>query len=458
MSAASQNKGPVFVTGSTMRHVAIMTGTGSVGLMAIFLVDLLSLLYVSWLGRPEATAGVGYATIVLFFAISFNIGLMIGITALMARRIGSGQRDDARRIGGSTIAIATLTGVLVSLALLPFLPSILTLIGAKGEAHQIALRFLWIVLPSNAMMSLGMGYSAALRAVGDASRAMYVTLAGGLAIAALDPLLIFGLGLGVDGAAIAVVISRIIFACVGWYGAVKVHDLVCRPRMAGIRQDALPLLKIAGPAILTNIATPVASAFVASIMSRFGDKAMAALAIIDRLTPVAFGALFAMSGAIGPILSQNWGAGRHDRMRRALTDAVVLAAAYVLIMWIILYAGRGLIADAFQATGLAAQIINWFVVISGPMWLALGALFVANASFNNLGFPLLATGFNWGRATIGAIPMAWLGAELDGPRGVLIGVAIGATVFGAGALVMAYRVIGRLELAAMTKSTVAETA
>jgi hypothetical protein len=58
----------VFVTGSTMRHVIVMTATGSVGLMAIFLVDFLSLLYVSWLGRPAATAGVGFATLVLFLS------------------------------------------------------------------------------------------------------------------------------------------------------------------------------------------------------------------------------------------------------------------------------------------------------------------------------------------------------------------------------------------------------
>jgi putative MATE family efflux protein len=349
------------------------------------------------------------------------------------------------RIGGSTIALATLTGALITLILWPFLPAFLTLLGARGEAHEVALRFLTIVLPSNLLMSLGMGYSAALRAVGDATRAMYVTLAGGLATAVLDPLLIFGLGLGVDGAAIAVVLSRIMFAGMGWHGAVKVHGLIARPRLADMAQDLPALLRIAGPAILTNLATPVASAVTAAIMSRFGDKAVAAIAIIDRLTPVAFGALFAMSGAVGPILAQNWGAGRHDRMRQALTDSVVLAAAYVLVMWIVLVAGRGFIADAFQATGLAAEIISLFAWLSGPMWMALGALFVANASFNNLGFPLIATGFNWGRATLGAIPLAWIGAEIDGPRGLLIGVAGGAALFGAGAIVMAYRVITRLE-------------
>ncbi len=445
MSAPLAAQAGVFTTGSTMRHVVVMTATGSVGLMAIFLVDLLSLLYVSWLGRPEATAGVGYATIVLFFAISFNIGLMIGITALMAKRLGAGDREAARRIGGATIALAALTGAGITLILWPVLPAFLTALGAKGEAQEVALRFLHIVLPSNLLMSLGMGYSAALRAVGDANRAMYVTLAGGLATAVLDPLLIFGLGLGVDGAAIAVVLSRMIFAGVGWHGAVKVHDLAARPNLAVIMAELPALLRIAGPAILTNLATPVASAVTAAIMSRFGDKAVAAIAIIDRLTPVAFGALFAMSGAVGPILAQNWGAGRHDRMRQALADSVVLAAAYVFAMWIILVAGRGLIADAFQATGLAADIISLFAWLSGPMWLALGALFVANASFNNLGFPLMATAFNWGRATLGAIPLAWIGAALDGPRGLLIGIATGAALFGAGAIVVAFRVIAQLE-------------
>lgn len=451
MNAIPAAKAPVFVTGSTMRHVAVMTGTGSVGLMAIFMVDFLSLLYVSWLGRSETTAGVGFATIVLFFAISVNIGLMIGVTALTSRALGAGERDRARRIGGSSLVIMMLAGTAVTLAIWPFLPAFLTAIGAKGEAHAIALRFLIIVLPSNVLMAIGMGLSGTLRAVGDAKRAMYVTLAGGIATAALDPLFIFGLGMGVDGAAVATVLSRMIFAAVGLHGAVRVHGLIARPRLADIAQDARPLLGIAGPAILTNLATPVANAAVAAIMARFGDKAIAALAIIDRLVPVAFGALFAMSGAVGPILGQNWGAGRFDRMRRALNDAVTLAGIYVLVMWVALILGRHALADLFQATGLAAEIITLFCWISGPTWLALGALFVANASFNNLGFPFYSTAFNWGRATLGAIPLAWLGAVHDGPRGVLVGVAVGAVMFGAGALVMAYRVIGTLEAKATAK-------
>ena len=56
---------PRFVSGSTLRHVVVMTTTGSVGLVAVFAVDLLSLLYISWLGDPSLTAGVGLATLSL---------------------------------------------------------------------------------------------------------------------------------------------------------------------------------------------------------------------------------------------------------------------------------------------------------------------------------------------------------------------------------------------------------
>ena len=80
-----------FVEGSILRHVVTMSATGSVGLMAIFVVDFLSLLYVSKLGDPSLTAAVGFATIVQIFAVSINIGMMIAVGALVSRALGSGD-------------------------------------------------------------------------------------------------------------------------------------------------------------------------------------------------------------------------------------------------------------------------------------------------------------------------------------------------------------------------------
>ncbi len=445
MSAGTGVAPAVFVQGSIMRHVAVMTATGSVGLMAIFVVDLLSLLYVSWLGRPEATAGVGYATIVLYLMISLNVGLMIAVSALVARALGSGDRTGARRLAASSITLMTVVALALSLAALPLLPWLLSLLGAHDGSHAVALSFLQIVLPSNGLMALGMGYSAALRAVGDARRGMFTTLGGGLATAVLDPLFIFGLGLGPDGAACAIVLSRIVMVAIGYRGAVGVHEVVGRPRLADIRTDTAAVAAIAGPAIMTNLSNPIANAVFAGVMARFGDAAIAALAIMDRLVPVAFGVLFALSGSVGPILGQNWGAGRFDRMRRGLTDSALFAIGCVLVAWAALLLLRGPIVTAFGATGLTAELVAFFCLISGPMWVFVGLLFVANAAFNNLGMPLYSTLFSWGRATLGTMPLAFLGAHLAGPEGALAGSALGAVAFGVGSLVVAYRGIARLE-------------
>ena len=445
MNAPAKPQQAVFVSGSTLRHVAVMTTTASVGLVAIFIVDFLSLLYVSRLGRPEATAGVGYATIVLYLMVSINVGLMIAVAALTARALGAGDREGARRMAGSTLTAMTVCGLIVSLLMLPLLPWLLPKLGAHGESLSVATSFLWITLPSNALMALGMGLSGILRAVGDAKRAMYVTLAGGIVTAGLDPLLIFGFKLGPDGAAWATVFSRIVFLVIGFRSVMGVHKMIARPSLAALRHDVGPTFGNAVPAILTNLANPIANACFFGIIARFGDKAIAASAIIDRLVPVAFGVLFALSGAIGPILAQNWGAQRYDRMRRALTDAVGFAAAYVAVAALLLALLRHQIAALFGTGGETAELVTFFCLIAGPMWLFVGALFVANAAFNNLGMPLYSTLFSWGRATLGTVPLAWLGAQYAGPKGALAGAALGAVLFGIVALVTAYRGISRLE-------------
>jgi hypothetical protein len=72
-----------------------------------------------------------------------------------------------------------------------------------------------------------------------------------------------------------------------------------------------------------------------------------------------------------------------------------------------------------------------------------GALFVANAAFNNLGYPMLSTVLNWGRATLGTIPFVTYGAQF-GPAGLLVGQAAGSVIFGTLAVITAFRIVGRL--------------
>jgi Na+-driven multidrug efflux pump len=138
-------------------------------------------------------------------------------------------------------------------------------------------------------------------------------------------------------------------------------------------------------------------------------------------------------------------------MRRALRDAALVMAAYVAVVWLLLALLRGPVALIFNASGTTAELVEFFCLLSGFMWFFVGLLFVSNASFNNLGFPLLSTGFNWARATLGMVPFALLGAQLGGPKGALLGIAAGSVPFGLAAIVTAFWTIRRLERAAAEK-------
>jgi putative MATE family efflux protein len=433
-----------FTAGSILRHVLVMTGTSTVGIMAIFVVDFLSLLYVSRLKDTTLTAAVGYATQILFYPVSINIGLTIGITALVSRALGAGDRHGARRLAASGLLYGLLVSVVVAAGMLAFVRPILEALGARGDLLRVAETFLDITLPANVPLAAGMVLSGILRATGDARRAMYVTLTGGIVTGIVDPILIFGLHLGVYGAAISTVIARLVFLGVGTYGVVRIHDLLGRPTRIGLARDLLPVAGIALPAIATNLATPVGNSYVLHLFSRFGQDAIAATTITDRVVPVAFAVLFALSGAVGPILGQNLGARKLDRVSATLTVSFVLTTVYVLAVWGILRSAAPLLLLVFAPPPEAARLIVFFCSYGISAWLFIGMLFVANAAFNNLGFPWLSLLFNWGRATLGTIPFATLGVSLGGVEGGQLGIAGGAAIFGLGALGTAYVVTGRL--------------
>ncbi|HKK35984.1 MAG TPA: MATE family efflux transporter [Paracoccaceae bacterium] len=445
-----------FVTGSTFRHVAVMTLTGALGLTFMFLVDFVTLLYVARLGDPQATAAMGYAFTLQFFTISVGIGFAVSATALVARSLGARDRAAARRQATSalciTVGVLTVTAVLAILAREP----LLRLLGAEGETLAIASRFLLFTLPSLPVMTFGMVGSSILRAEGDARRAMQVTLSAGIIAAVLDPFLIFddvlglpGLGWEVDGAAAVLLLSRGLTAAFAIRYVVGVHDLAARPEWRAVRRDAGAVFAIALPAAATQLSTPVGNFLLTAAMSRHGDEAVAGWAVVTRMTILAFGGIFALSGAIGGIVSQNWGAGRMDRVRSAYRDALVFAALYVGATWALLWAASDLIARGFALAPGGAAVVREFAEVGAGAFVFAGALFVSNAAFNNLGKPVWSTVCNWGRDAA-AIPLALLvfGALGAGAAGVIWAQAAATAAMGVAAALWARAYVARLETAA----------
>lgn len=256
-----------FTTGSIFKHITVMTMTASIGLMAIFMVDLVDMIFISMLGKSELAAAVGYAGAVLFFTTSFGIGMSISAGALVARALGAGDAEMASRRAATAMTFGVLAGAVFAAVVWLNIGSLLRLLGASGDTLTLGTHYLQIIVPSLPFLLAGMVGGAILRAHGAAKQAMMATILGGLVNAIMDPILIFGFDLELTGAAIASVAARLPMRVrQSFWGGLKFAAIVAVLMSAllfGLRGPIVALFRVDGitAEIVILFCGPLALAF-----------------------------------------------------------------------------------------------------------------------------------------------------------------------------------------------------
>lgn len=424
-----------------MGHVVRMTATSAVGITFVFIVDAANLFWISQLGDPRLMAAIGFVFAIQFFSVSSGVGLMIASTALISRRIGNGDPEGARQEATAAMVITVTVQALVALLIILFRWQLLDLAGATGQTKALAARYLLITLPSLTVMAIGLVGSAALRAHGDGKRAMYTTLISGSLAMFIDPALIVWAGLGLDGAAYAILIFRVILAAAAIYFSMRVHRLFSRPRLRAIIGNLRPFMDIALPAMIAQMSTPFGGYLLTALMAQFGDTAVAAWAVVNRLYVVAFGGIFSLSGAIGGIFGQNYGAQQYDRLWTTFRDAVIFCLGYAFWAWVGLMLATPLILKSFGLSGSGETVLKTFTYTVGWAQGIMGLVYVTNAAFNTLGRPKRSMLVNWSRDGLFLFPLAFWAVSVWGAPGVLYGQAIAGCLVGLVATIWAGRYV-----------------
>lgn len=270
-----------FTEGAIFSHICTMTFTSMAGLLSLFLVDLVDMYWLSLLGEIELAAAIGYAGSILFFTLSFSIGLSIGCAAVVSHAIGDGDKHVTRELVGNVLLTITLTTSLLALLVVSYVSPLLEGLGAQGRAFELAHDYLVIILPSMPLLAIAMACGGVLRALGSAKEAMFLTLLGGFVNAVLDPIFIFAVGWGIEGAAVASVLARVAMVAYGLHKIIVHYALLAMPNWTTLVRDFKNYFATAFPAVLTNLATPIGVAFVTATMAQFGDSAVAGNAILE---------------------------------------------------------------------------------------------------------------------------------------------------------------------------------
>jgi len=433
--------GTDFTKGNLMRQLVVLSFTSSIGIVAIYFVDLMDIFFISLLGHREMAAAASFAGTVMFFISSVNIGISVASGSLTAQYLGSGRRREADDLTASATVISAIVAVVLSIAMYPFFPQFVSLLGAEGVVAEMAVTYLQIVVPTSFLSGMSMSLVASMRGHGFAKWAMYPALFGALVNLVFDPILIFGLDLGLAGAAWATNLARVATFGLCLLATARMFKTVSRPDTAMVLRHKDEIFFYALPAVLSSIAAPIGIAIITRHFDKYGSEAVAGFAVIARISPVVFAVVSAMSSMLGPMIGQNFSAGLHNRARQAYYDGIKFLAIYVAVLIVFLMIFRNSIADAFSAEDLTRDLILFFCGPFAMIGFFNGMIFNASAAVSNLGHPKIAPRLNWAKNTVGLVAFTSVGSYLFGIYGLAVGILLNAALFAAVGHIMTLRIM-----------------
>ena len=416
--------------GQTLKNMTIPMIYGMILLMTFNLVDTF---FVGLLGT-QPLAAVSFTFPITFTVISLTIGLGIGTSAVIAKFLGSQDKEAAKNSATSAMYLAAIIVSLLSTVGFYFTDEIFLLLGASESLLPLIHDYMDIWYLGSICLIGPMIGNAVLRASGDTKTPSIIMGSAGLINAVLDPLFIFGLGpipaMGVKGAALATLVSWIFGLALVVYILVKKRQLIHAHLMpiGQFIEDCKRILHIGLPAAGANMLTPIAAAIMTAIIAVYGESAVAAFGVGSRIESIASLVVLALSMTLPPFISQNFGAGNMERVEQAYRTSIKFVMIWQVFIYSLLILCSGLIANAFAKEQAVADLIKLFIYTLPLGYGLQGIIILTNSSFNALHKPMVALVLSVVRLFVCYVPLAYLGSKLYGIEGFFVGALIGNLV------------------------------
>ena len=374
---------------------------------------VVDIFFVSKLG-PSAVATVGLTEAYLFLLYSLAMGLAMAVTAVIARRIGEGKKEEAAVTAVQAIIVALLASLLPAIIGIVYAQDLLRLMGADAWAIEHGYKYTQWMLGGNAVIMLLFVINAIFRGAGDAAIAMRVLwLSNGLNIV-LCPLLIFGIGpfpqLGIEGAAIATCIGRgtgvlyqlwilfrggqhirVLAAQIAWQGAILWN--IVRTSLGGVGQMLVAM---------------TSWIFLMRILASIGSEAVAGATIAIRVMMFTMMPAWGMSNAAATLVGQNLGAKLPERAEASVWQIGWYNMAYLLAISVLFFLFPHGIVGFFTDDAVVIEVgAEWLRILSYALFVY-GWWMVSVQAFNGAGDTATPTKINLVFFWLIQIPLAWL--------------------------------------------------
>ncbi|MDY7230155.1 MATE family efflux transporter [Hyalangium rubrum] len=381
---------------------------------------------------PDAVATVGLTESMLVLIYAVALGLSIGATAMVARRIGEKDPEQAARTAVQAIGLGVLLGVPLSLAGAFFARPLLALMGGSSWVLEHGVHYTQITLASMSSVVLLFLINAIFRGAGDAAIAMRVLWLANILNIILAPCFIFGWGpfpeLGVTGAAVGTSLGRTLGVVYQLYRLSRGsgHLRVRREHLRLEPGTMLAMLRLSGLGMFQAFVSTTSWLVLARIVSSFGSTAIAGYTIAMRIILFALLPSWGLGNAAATLVGQSLGAKKPERGAQAVWTAarynmIFLGSQGVLF---IIFA-RPIIGLFTQDEASAAYGVQCLRIVSaGFLFYAFGM--VLEQAFNGAGDTTTPTLINISCFWVVELPLAWVLAHTAGmgPTGAFLSVTI----------------------------------
>lgn len=285
--------------------------------------------------QSTAAVGIVFTVMALIQACGFFFGH--GTGNYISRKLGARQYEDAKTMAATGFFLAFIFGIVLGVLGLIFLEPLAVLLGSTPTILPYTMDYLRIILIGTPFMMSSFVLNNQLRFQGSAAYAMVGIVTGAVVNIVLDPLFIFGLDMGVAGAALATVLSQVISFIMLYIGSmrggnIRIHIKNFKPSKSNfyeIARGGFPSLCRQGLASISGIFLNHCAGSYGGI---YADAAIAAMSIVTRISMFANSALIGFGQGFQPVCGMNYGAGKYERVREGFWFCVKYAIIFLIVM------------------------------------------------------------------------------------------------------------------------------
>ncbi len=403
------------------------------GVGAAVAFNFIDTLFIAKLGTLELAA-ITFTFPIVFLIIGVSMGMGMGASAVISRAYGENNLEKVKKLTTDGIVISFLSALIFVVIGLIFFEEIFIIMGANEEILPYIKEYMRIWYPGIVFITIPMVGNAAIRAIGDTKIPSLVMMIAVTINIILDPILIFGLGfipkLGLTGAAMATLFGRFVSLSFCLYFLIKKYNMIDLNfrNLFKLKESFKEIMYVGLPSSITNILMPLGMAIIISMISKYGEPAVAAMGAASRVEMLTMTVFMALGSVLGPFIGQNWGAGKTDRILIAIKQGYLFSLIWGALMFLMFYVFKEEIAIFVKDDIEVAKYMILFLSIT-PISIGFrGVMMVVSTSLNILKKPIMATVLTILHMFIIFIPLAYYLSDIYGFVGIFWASVISAFI------------------------------